>query len=90
MTRYAVLIDHGMEGLGFVMRDDDAQYPDRRGRRSVVHEVDTITEALVLAADNSFGSSWEIVERINMRTGPKSIAARVFSESGRILDRQDG
>lgn len=74
--RYAVLIDHGTEGLAFVMRDDEeAVYLSRVPR--VVHEVETMREALVLAADNSFGSSWEVVERIDVRTSPGSLAGRL-------------
>lgn len=65
--RYAVLIDYHTEGLGYVKRGDNP-----RGSRPVVHEVETITEALVLAADHAFGHSWEIVERIDARATARS------------------
>lgn len=62
MSRYAVLIDYYTEGLRYVMRDDNP-----RGSKPVVHEVDTVAEALVLAADHAYGCAWEIVDRIDVR-----------------------
>lgn len=69
MSRYAVLIDGYTEGLRYVMNRDV--------KPEVVHEVETISEALVLAADHSYGSAWEIVERIDVRTSPGSLAGRL-------------
>lgn len=67
MRRYAVLIDYHTEGLHYVMR----HYPGvPLSQPGVVHEVETITEALVLAADHAHGHEWEIVERIDVRQGP--------------------
>lgn len=60
MSRYAVLIDYYTEGLHYVMRTDNP-----RGSKPVVHEVDSIVEALALAADHANGHNWEIVERID-------------------------
>lgn len=70
--KYAVLIDGYTEGLRYVQTQDPAKPNDRNAM--IPHEVETISEALVLAADNSYGSAWEIVERIDVRTTPGSMA----------------
>lgn len=62
VSRFAVLIDYYTEGLAYVMRDDNPP-----GSKPVVHEVDTLNEALVIAADHANGSNWEIVQRVDVR-----------------------
>lgn len=74
MTRYAVLIDYHTEGLQYVMRHDPGMPLSGPG---VVHEVDTIGEALVVAADHAHGHNWEIVRRIDVRTTAGSRAAQL-------------
>lgn len=72
MKRYAVLIDYYTEGLHYVTVPEE--YP-KRGQR--IAEVETLGEALVLAADHAHGNGWEIVERVNVRTTPGSKAAQL-------------